>query len=217
MSRGFQLIIFDCDGVLVDSERITNRVFAEMLGEIGIDVTLDEMFEQFMGRTLADCIGLITQKFGRAPPTDFLQRYRPRRNAALLAEAKAIPGIEYALDRITIPFCVASSGEHEKMRATLGATGLLRRFAGKIFSATEVARGKPAPDVFLLAANRLNTPPNECLVIEDTATGVTAGVAAGMTVFGYSALIRPERLLEAGARLTFDNMHELPALIHQAR
>ena len=120
-------------------------------------------------------------------PADFVARYHQRITAALHAELKAVPGIEAALDDIRMPYCVASNGSHEKMQVTLGLTGLLPRFKDKLFSVSHVARGKPFPDIYLYAADRSGVPPSACAVIEDTSTGVTAGVAAGMTVFGYCA------------------------------
>ena len=209
----FELIIFDCDGVLVDSELITNRVFAEMLNGLGIPVTLADMFETFVGRSMTQCCELVAGMLGKAVPDDFVQQYQVRTKTALESELEAIPGIETALDAIKVPYCVASSGSLEKMTTTLGITGLLPRFQGKLFSVTEVARGKPAPDVFLYAASRYGVAPSACAVIEDTPTGVAAGVAAGMTVYGYCALTSARRLVEAGARCTFSNMTELPALL----
>jgi HAD superfamily hydrolase (TIGR01509 family) len=206
----FDLLIFDCDGVLVDSERITNTIFAQMLNEIGLAVTLEDMFEQFVGRSMDDCMKRIETMLGRHPSAEFEAEYRARTKAALEQQLVAVPGIAAALDRIVLPTCVASSGDHAKMRLTLGKTGLLPRFEGCLFSVTEVARGKPAPDVFLLAASRMGAAPSRCAVIEDTPTGVAAGIAANMHVFGYAALTPPHRLLEAGAHEVFDDMRELP-------
>jgi HAD superfamily hydrolase (TIGR01509 family) len=216
-SNRFALVVFDCDGVLVDSELITNRIFASMLNELGIAVTLEDMFEQFVGRTMATCLEKVAGLLGRPVPDDFAERYQVRSNAALKAQLRAVPGIEAVLDEIKVPYCVASSGSHEKMQTTLGITGLLPRFQGRIYSATEVARGKPFPDVFLHAAARSGVATSECAVIEDTPTGVTAGVAAGMTVYGYSAMTSRQRLVEAGAHCTFDSMRELPRLLTAAR
>jgi HAD superfamily hydrolase (TIGR01509 family) len=210
----YQLVIFDCDGVLVDSERITNRVFVEMLNALGLRLTLEDMFEQFVGRSMGQCMAKITDLLGRAPPDDFLPAYRARTAAALASSLKPGPGIEAALNAITLPWCVASSGEHAKMRTTLGVTGLLPRFEGRIFSVTDVAHPKPAPDVFLHAAQQCGVAPADCVVIEDTPTGVAAGVAAGMTVMGYCALTPAQRLLAAGAHHVFGDMALLPRLLH---
>jgi HAD superfamily hydrolase (TIGR01509 family) len=213
----FALVIFDCDGVLVDSELITNRIFASMLNELGIPVTLDDMFEQFVGRSMATCLEKIAGLLGRPVPEDFVHQYHARTNAALRSGLKAVPDIDTVLDEINVPYCVASSGSHEKMQTTLGVTGLLPRFQNKIFSVTDVARGKPFPDVFLYAANKLGFAPSNCAVVEDSPAGVAAGVAAGMTVYGYCALMPQHRLQEAGAHYTFDNMRELPRLLSEAQ
>ncbi|NUP14121.1 MAG: HAD family hydrolase [Polyangiaceae bacterium] len=211
--RPFELVIFDCDGVLVDSERITNLVFAELLAELGLHFTLDDMFEHFVGLSMPQCLEKIHGYLGRPPPDDFVSRYVVRRDEALKARLTPIPGIEAALDALSLPFCVASSGAHEKMRLTLGLTGLWRRFEGRIFSTADVAKPKPAPDVFLYAARTLGAPPAACVVIEDSPTGVSAAVAAGMTVLGYSALMPAARLKAAGAHHCFDAMLALPGLI----
>jgi HAD superfamily hydrolase (TIGR01509 family) len=214
--RSLKLVIFDCDGVLVDSERITNRIFAQMLNELGLAVTLEDMFERFVGHSMEDCLDLIAALLGHTPPAGFADEYSVRIRAALQAELRAVPGIAEALDQIELPYCVASSGDHNKMRTTLGMTGLLPRFEGRMFSVTEVARGKPAPDVFLYAAGKLGVDPQACAVVEDSPSGVAAGVAAGMTVFGYAALTPARRLIDAGAQHIFTDMLDLPRLIHNA-
>ena len=209
----YQLVIFDCDGVLVDSERITNQVFADLLGELGLVFSLADMFEHFVGHSMAQCLDKIGGLLGRSPPADFVATYRARTRHALETQLRPVPGIEDALAQITIPCCVASSGEHEKMRLTLGLTGLLPRFEGRLFSVTEVARPKPAPDVFLYAAACCRVAPGDCVVVEDTPTGVAAAAAAGMTVFGYAALTPAHHLRAAGADHVFDRMSELPQLV----
>jgi HAD superfamily hydrolase (TIGR01509 family) len=215
--KRFGLVIFDCDGVLVDSEVITSRVFTGMLNELEIPATVEDVFDKFVGRSMKHCLEVIANLLGREVPKDFAQQYHLRTAAALKSELKAVPGIEAALDAIQVPYCVASNGSHEKMQTTLGITGLLPRFQGKLFSVTDVARGKPFPDVFLYAADKLGVAPVACAVIEDTPTGVTAGVAAGMTVFGYSAHTPVQRLIEAGAHHTFDRMSNLPDLLGRVR
>jgi HAD superfamily hydrolase (TIGR01509 family) len=209
----FELVIFDCDGVLVDSERITNRVFCGMLNELGIEVTLADMFKQFVGHSMTQCVEIITELLGSPPPDTFVPELRRKSAVALEAEVKAIKGVEETLEAIKIPYCVASSGEHTKIRLTLGKTGLLDKFEGKIFSVMDVDHPKPAPDVFLHAASKLRIAPKACAVVEDTPTGVMAGIAAGMYVFGFAANTPKHRLLEAGAHHIFSNMADLPALI----
>jgi HAD superfamily hydrolase (TIGR01509 family) len=209
----FGLVIFDCDGVLVDSEMITNRVFAQMLNEAGIAMSLEDVFEKFVGRSMPQCLAIVSELRGQPVPDEFVQQFHSRAAAALQSELKAVPDIETVLAAMRVPFCVASSGTHEKMQTTLGITGLLPQFRGKMYSVTEVAHSKPFPDVFLYAASRQGVMPSACAVIEDTPTGVAAGVAAGMTVFGYCALTPRYRLIEAGAHHTFERMRDLPGLL----
>jgi HAD superfamily hydrolase (TIGR01509 family) len=212
----FGLVIFDCDGVLVDSELITNRVFVRMLNELGLALSLEDMFERFVGRSMPQCLEIIAGLLGRPVPQQFVEEYQAQSAAALKTELKAVPDIETVLATIRIPYCVASSGTHEKMQTTLGVTGLLPQFRGKMYSVTEVAQSKPFPDVFLHAARQQGVMPADCAVIEDTPTGVRAGVAAGMTVFGYCALTPKQRLVEAGAHHTFERMRDLSGLISGA-
>ena len=209
-------MIFDCDGVLVDSELITNRVFAQMLNELGIAISLEDTFERFVGRSMPQCLEIVAKLLGRSVPHDFVAQYQTRNASALKSELKAVADIETVLAAMRVPYCVASSGTHEKMRTTLGITGLLPQFLGKIYSVTEVAQSKPFPDVFLYAARQQGVMPADCAVIEDTPTGVRAGVAAGMTVFGYCGLTPKPRLIEAGAHHTFERMRDLPDLLSAA-
>jgi HAD superfamily hydrolase (TIGR01509 family) len=209
----FDLLIFDCDGVLVDSERITNTVFAEMLNELGLPVTLEDMFEKFVGNSMQRCLEIIEMMIGTTPPADFESHYRQRTTLALQKQLEPVRGIREALDQLHLPYCVASSGDHTKMKTTLGITGLLPYFEGKLFSVTEVERGKPFPDVYLYAAQKMSAEPSRCLVIEDTPLGVQGGVSAGMTVFGYAELMSAERLRQAGAHFVFEDMSQLPTLI----
>jgi HAD superfamily hydrolase (TIGR01509 family) len=215
MSRP-QLVIFDCDGVLVDSEPVANRILGQMLRESGLDLTQEQIFQNFVGFSLPHCLGVIEGMLGRPPPENFLRELQARTFAAFKTELRAMPGIELALDALDaarVPFCVASSGDHEKMNTTLGITGLLPRFAGRIFSVTQVTHGKPAPDVYLFAARQLGVEPSACVVVEDTPPGVQAGVAAGMTVFGFCAFTPAEKLQQAGAQEIFREMRKLAQLI----
>lgn len=208
----FELVIFDCDGVLVDSERLANALFAKMLNQLGLKVTLEDMYRDFMGLSVSDCRQLIEDRLGKPPPPEFFPELNRQIHAAFGSSLNPVDGIVEALDRISIPYCVASSGDHEKMNLTLGLTGLLQRFDGRIYSVTQVARGKPHPDVFLFAAERMGATPSRSAVVEDTEVGVRAGVAAGMTVFGYAGLSDPEKLSAAGA-LVFDDMRLLPDIL----
>ena len=214
----FDLVIFDCDGVLVDSERITNQVFCRMLNELGLAVTLEDMFERFVGLSMPQCLELIKEMHGAPPPDSFVSQFRKRTAEALERQIKPIPGIVEVLSNLSIPYCVASSGEHEKIRLSWsGRRRLLRRLNLWIFSVADVERPKPAPDVFLLAAERLRAKPSRCAVVEDTPTGVRAAVAAGMHVFGFSANTPEQRLKEAGAHEVFSNMHLFPQLLNEAK
>lgn len=208
-----RLLIFDCDGVLVDSEIISNRVFCAMLNELGLELTLDDMFSRFVGLSMPQCLDRIAAMLGASPPEDFAARLQEKTEAALRAEVKPVPGVRAVLDGLELPFCVASSGSRRKIRLTLGATGLLERFGDRIFSAEDVVHSKPAPDLFLHAAAAMGHAPADCLVIEDTPTGVRAGVAAGMRVLGFSAYTPAKRLMAAGAHATFGSMDALPAWI----
>ncbi|MDJ0771984.1 MAG: HAD family hydrolase [Mastigocoleus sp. MO_167.B18] len=209
----FELVIFDCDGVLVDSERITNTVFAQMLNELGLNLTLEDMFNKFVGNSMTTCLEMIQGMLGKSVPKTFVGEYKIRTKKALESELQAVEGIKDALDRLNLPYCVASSGDREKMQTTLGITNLLSYFEDKLFSVTEVANGKPHPDIFLYAAEKMGFKPEKCVVVEDTPIGVKGGVAAGMTVFGYAKLMKPEKLTAAGAHIIFDEMKLLPELV----
>ena len=214
---GWELVIFDCDGVLVDSEPIANRVFSQMLGEVGLPMGYDETVRTFVGRSLATCIAMVEARLGSPVPEGWADALRARTLEAFGRELRAVEGVEAVLDGIGAPFCVASSGEPAKMRFTLGMTGLLPRFEGRMFSAVEVPRGKPAPDLFLHAARRMGAAPERCAVVEDSAVGVQAGAAAGMTVFGFAAMTDPDALRAAGAAHVFTRMDELPDLLDRTR
>jgi HAD superfamily hydrolase (TIGR01509 family) len=206
-------VIFDCDGVLVDSERVAVRVDVQVLARLGWAMTEAEVVERFMGRTDADMVAQVEAYLGRPLPTNWEEPFQHLYRAAFAAELKPVPGILDALDRIAIPSCVASSGTHERMRYTLGLTGLYPRFAGRIFSASEVARGKPAPDLFLHAADRMGVRPADCAVVEDSRYGVEAARAAGMRAFGYAGGLSPRAWLEGPRTVVFDDMRELPRLL----
>lgn len=210
----WQLIIFDCDGVLVNSEPISNRIMAEVLSENGLSVSLEDCYEHFMGRTMTDCVHILETRFGHTVGTDFVDIVRRRTLDALRKEVEPVPGVVAALERIAVPVCVASSGQLTKMRTTLHRTGLLERFEDRLFSAADMARGKPHPDIFLHAAQALGAEPASCAVVEDTPVGVEAGIAAGMTVYGYAALSDAGRLSAAGAHV-FTDMRYLPTLLQR--
>ncbi len=206
------LVIFDCDGVLVDSEPPANRTLCEAILELGLPATLESVTERFKGRSLADCVKLIEGDLGHSVPADFLDRLNERTYAAFRLELRAVPGVRDAVSALTVPYCVASSGSHEKMRFTLGLTGLLPLFEPRLYSATQVAHGKPAPDVFLLAARSMGIEPERTVVVEDSVPGVSGGVAAGMRVLGFAREGHPDELRDAGAEVFF-HMDELLGLL----
>jgi HAD superfamily hydrolase (TIGR01509 family) len=214
----FDLIIFDCDGVLVDSEVISCRVHAEVLTRYGYPITADDVHRRFLGRTARDAALEIERELGRPLADSYDLDRRTTLLAALADTVEAIPYLHDALDAIDTPICVASSAAHDKMLTTLTRTKLYQRFAPNIFSGTQVRYGKPAPDLFLLAAKEMAAQPERCLVIEDSVPGVTGARAAGMTVLGFHGgshcrMGDDETLRAAGSVATFDDMRQLPDLI----
>jgi HAD superfamily hydrolase (TIGR01509 family) len=217
VGRPFELVILDCDGVLVDSERIAVRVEAELLAELGWPLSEAEIVERFMGRTDEYMDQAIEARLGDRLPAGWKDRFHAQYRAAYAAELAPVDGVLDALDRIAVPTCVASSGSHDKLRFTLGHTGLYARFEGRIFSGKEVANGKPAPDLFLHAAARMGAEPAACAVVEDTVWGVVSARAAGMRAFGYAGGLTPAERLEGPGTRVFHDMRELPALLAAGR
>jgi len=213
----FKLIIFDCDGVLVDSERLTNQVFIDMLAVEGVNITLQEVMENYVGIPLQDGITLLEKLHQFKLPESFISEFNQQSMAVLESDLQLISGVEKVIRNLQIPFCVASNSRTEKVRAMLKITGLIDYFNGKIFTASQVKHPKPAPDIYLYAARAFNIAPSDCLVIEDTSVGVTAAKVAGMTVLGYAAQTSTTRLLAAGAHDVFTDMRKLPMLIQQGK
>ena len=209
MSNLLDLVIFDCDGVLVDSESISNRVLADLLTEIGLPTTL----EQSLGKSWKDNFLIIQERLGRTPPQELYEIYKNRMYQAFEAELKPIPGIESALDQISLKTCVASSGPHMKIRKTLGVTGLLPRFENHIFSADDVENGKPAPDLFLYACEKMGSKSSSSVVVEDALPGVKSAVSAGMTVLAYTPSGDVNDLKKHGVA-TFEDMLQLPNILN---
>jgi HAD superfamily hydrolase (TIGR01509 family) len=210
-----ELVILDCDGVLVDSERLAVRVEAELITELGWPLDEQEVFERFVGRSDQYLHEQVEAGLGRAVP-DFLDRYRERLYAALDSELQRVDGVGAALDALDergLPTCIASSGTHEKMARTLGRTGLLERFDGRIHSSTQVAAGKPAPDLFLFAAGQMGVHPDRCVVVEDSRAGVEAARAAGMRSLGFAGGLTPPEWLAGPGTVVFHDMATLPRLI----
>jgi HAD superfamily hydrolase (TIGR01509 family) len=207
-----ELVIFDCDGVLVDSESIANRILAEELTRIGLPTTCAESVGLYMGKSEKDCLSLIAEQLGTPPPPDLLKNYHSRTASAFVQELKPVSGIVESLKRIPFAKCVGSSGSHQKIQASLSQTGLQEFFKNNIFSAADVEKGKPHPDLFLYAAEKMKVAADSCIVIEESVPGVTAAKAAGMRVFGYTALTSAAQLKSAGADV-FNNMLDLPDLL----
>ncbi|MCM0610237.1 MAG: HAD family hydrolase [Ideonella sp. WA131b] len=211
------LVIFDCDGVLVDSELLSHSVLREMIAEFGVDLTLEETLEHFMGTSTEKCLEVLNSLVGQSAPADFFHQFRTRTFAAFARDLTSVQGAPELLAALHVPYCVASNGPREKMRFTLGHTGLLPLVEGRLFSAQDVARPKPAPDLFLNAAASLGAQASSCVVIEDSPTGVAAARAAGMVVYGFAAMGQSKKLFQAGAQLVFGSMSELPALLGSAQ
>lgn len=211
-----RLVIFDCDGVLVDSEVISNGVLAEMLTEQRLPTTLAQARRDYQGLLLAEVAAAAQQQLGRALPQDWLAQFERRRADRFRRELQAVPGAAETVARVSsagLAVCVASQGKLEKTQLSLELTGLRHLFpAHSLFSAYQVARGKPHPDLFLHAARVMGVPAANCRVVEDTPSGVTAAVRAGMPVFGYAADSDEDALRRAGAGI-FHSLHELPRLM----
>ncbi|MFE5804629.1 HAD family hydrolase [Streptomyces sp. NPDC056491] len=213
MIKPIELVIFDCDGVLVDTERIAVPLQVALGAELGWPLTEGEVMDRFIGRSSASIHEDIVARVGDETAGIWRELFEERHREAVDAGLSAVDGLPEALDAITLPTCVASSGSHDKMRHTLGRTGLYERFAGRIYSAAEVRRGKPAPDLFLYAAQKMGIDPAACVVIEDSRPGVEAARAAGMRSFGYAGGLTPAGRLEGADTVVFHEMRELPALI----
>lgn len=215
----FDLIIWDCDGCLVDSELLACGVAVEIWAELGYSVTAQQYVERHAGKSQVANIREIEEETGRS----FVDRFpygekKRRREKAFEEKLQTAPHLTEALDKIDIPMCVASGSAPERLYHCLKVVHLFERFEGRIFSAVQVPNGKPAPDLFLFAAKQMRVAPEKCLVIEDAVSGVLAGKAAGMTVFGYMGGCHVTeswraRVKEAGADLLFDDMRELPGLV----
>ncbi|MFK7962836.1 MAG: HAD family hydrolase [Burkholderiaceae bacterium] len=209
-------VVFDCDGVLVDSERITNGVIAEMLREQGLDIDTEGSMRLFMGKTVRELLPEIEQMTGRPLPQTWYPEFLVRRDEGLRDRVERVPGIEQVVAYLkthSMPYAVASGADRPKMHLTLGKCGLLELFEPVMFGRDMVNHGKPAPDVYLLAMQTLDVDPARTIVIEDTPTGTAAGIAAGATVLGYAGTGNHEALRNAGASQVFDDMLGLPDIL----
>lgn len=208
-----ELLILDCDGVLVDSERLSHDVLQQMLAEVGVALSFDATVERFIGTSLPVCLARVSELLGGTLPEDFAARFAQRTRAAFEAGLQPVAGVEPLLVALRMPYCVASNGARAKVEFTLGHTGLLPRFAGRIFTADDVLHPKPAPDLFLHAARCMGAAPRYTTVVEDTPTGISAAKAAGMRAIGFAAMTPRARLAAAGADALADSMSELQALL----
>ncbi|MFB0617084.1 HAD family hydrolase [Streptomyces sp. AGS-58] len=211
----YELVIFDNDGVLVDSEPISNRHLAACLTELGHPTSYEESVRDYMGSAMHRIHELVLERTGQRLPDDFDDVFHARVFAAFERELQPVAGVAGVLEKLAaeeVPYCVASSGSHARIRVGHRVTGLDRWFEeGRIFSSQDVGRGKPAPDLFLHAAERMGVAPGRCVVVEDSPLGVQAAVAAGMDVYGFTAMTPAERL--AGAQRLFTDMDELADLL----
>ncbi|MET7457017.1 HAD family hydrolase [Streptomyces sp. NPDC005574] len=211
----YDLVIFDNDGVLVDSEPISNRLLAAYLTELGHPTSYEDSIRDYMGSAMHRIHDLVQERTGQSLPADFDDTFHRRVFTAFEQELKPVPGVVGVLEKLAadgVPYCVASSGSHERIRVGHRTTGLDRWFDdARVFSAQDVGRGKPAPDLFLYAAARMGVEPARCVVVEDSPLGVRAAVAAGMDVVGFTAMTPADSL--AGAGQLFGDMAELADLL----
>lgn len=208
----YKCIIFDCDGVLVDSEEISNSVLIEMANEIGAEIKMDYALENFAGKSLKNCFEHIENIIGESLPNTFEKEYRNRTFSLFKTDLKPIEGIHKLLDRISVPFCVASSGPIEKIKLNLTTTNLIDKFENRIFSSYEIGSWKPNPEIFQHAARKMGFKPNECAVVEDSIAGVRAGIKGGFDVYGFANNINKSELIKEGAKVFFE-MNKLLELL----
>ncbi|WP_409201816.1 HAD family hydrolase [Microbacterium testaceum] len=203
--------------MLVDSEVIAVEIDRIILAEHGWHLTTEEIVDRFLGRSFSHVQASLEEHLGHTLPATWETKQASRYLEAFTKELRPVAGIEAALDAISLATCIASSGSHEKLRHTLGLTGLAPRFQGRVFSASEVTRGKPAPDLFLHAAAKMGVAPERAVVVEDSQHGVAAGLAAGMRVLGYAGGMTPEKWLEEAGAIVFYDMAQLPSLIEELK
>jgi HAD superfamily hydrolase (TIGR01509 family) len=207
----FDLIIFDCDGVLVDSETLANALLRDALEEHGLDMTVEQVVATYVGRSMAAVVSISEEMLGNKLPVDFLDTLQIKTFALFDEKLKAIPGVEKVLKELQnrkIKFCIASSGSFDKINKTLGITRLRDYFEDRIYNSSQVRRGKPYPDLYLYAADQMDVEPARCLVIEDSLPGIQGGVAAGMEVMAYSVRGEDEKFKKAGG-LVFNDMENV--------
>lgn len=214
----FDLIIFDCDGVLIDSEWLANQVEVEELDGLGYTISMKEYLDVALGRTNDEVEERLLTHYGFQLPPGYWQRVRDRQKKEFQKRLTPIPGVEEVIQKLSVPCCVASSSDAERLKLTLGVTGLLQSLEGRIFGRECVERGKPEPDIFLYAAKQMGTSPSKCLVVEDSIHGISAAKAAGMEVWAFCGgrHFTPERkdqLFQTGAHYIFDDMRTIPGRV----
>lgn len=211
------LVIFDCDGVLVDTEHVSNQLLSRLVTEAGAPLTYEQCRKRFLGKSMPTVQAEVEELAGRSLPQDWHLMVRDESIKLFADGIEAVPHVKGQIERLReqgVPYCVASSGQMEKMHTTLGSSGLLSLVEDVLFNADMVARGKPAPDLFLHAAEQMGHAPETCVVIEDSRPGVEAGVAAGMRVLGYAGdPLSDKAALKAAGATTFDSMLQLPDLL----
>ncbi|PZC43501.1 MAG: Beta-phosphoglucomutase, HAD superfamily [Chloroflexi bacterium] len=208
------LVIFDCDGVLVDSEIISNSVLSESLETVGLDIPPDVCIDLFLGKSWDYCFSVIKKRLGTDPPHNFHETYMEKLFVQFEKNLKPVEDIHFALENIPYPKCVASSGPHLKISKTLSVTGLLERFGEHVYSGDDVKSGKPAPDLFLHAAVKMSATPSNTLVIEDSTAGVEAAYSAGMTPLAFCSK-KTNPAFGQSKTIVFRSMRELPDLINR--
>lgn len=210
--RGYKCIIFDSDGVLVDSETLSARVFQEMARELGFELGFETAVEQFAGISMKENLQFIQEKIEGSLPEDFEKEFRLRTYQVFKTDLKAVEGIHELILKLQVPFCVASSGPVEKIRLNLGLVKLLDHFTDRIYSSYDIGKWKPDPGIFLHAAKEMGKSPEECVVIEDSDSGIRAALAGGFMVYALASEKRRRHFEQLGA-VTFANMKELEQLL----
>ena len=208
----FDLVIFDCDGVLVESEPLACQVYIQIFMEYGYRLDYAATLKKFHGTTLPERVEITSRELGITPPENFISVFNARLSARTEQELQPVPHIHDLMESLTVPICVASNGTRDEITLRLKVAGLTHYFGKSIFSGMEVPRPKPAPDVYLAAAHSFDTDPSRCVVIEDSVLGVTAAVAAGMRVYGYATFNSSEALRSAGA-IPFTSMLEMKEIL----
>lgn len=206
-------IIFDCDGVLVESERVSLDVNRRLLADLGWHMTTEEIIERFVGQTHEHFVQEVFRNTGHALPEDWVEQTTPIYQTAYERHLTSVPGVVEAIDAIELPRAVATNGRHDSTTFKLVLTGLYERFRNRVFSATDVNNGKPAPDVYLHAAATMGWHPSTCVVVEDSVAGITSGLAAGMKVIGYAGGVSGRARIERPEVVIIDHMRDLPGAI----